>query len=59
MSMMFGHIFNLVLKFFFGSNDAPNTCFVTQIGSYRQRSEHMDKRKSNVTDVSPTLGIIC
>ena len=36
--------------FFFGSNFAPNFCFVAQIYPYWQRSEHMCKRVSNVVD---------
>ena len=58
MSLKFGHMSNLVLKIFFGSNVVPNVCSLVQICFYYQRGEYM-KHAFNVIDVSPTCGIIC
>ena len=57
MSLKFGHMSNLALKFFFGSNVVPNVCSLVQICFYCQRGEYM-KHAFNVVNVSPTRGII-
>ena len=58
MFLMFGHMSNLALKTFFGSNATPIVYFITQIWFNCQQSEHIGKRASYATDVSPTYHII-
>ena len=58
MFLMFGHMSNLALKFFFGSNATRIFYFIAQIWLNRQRSEHMGKRASYAADMSPTCDII-
>ena len=48
-----------VLAIFFRSNVVSNICSVTQICSYRQRSEQTNKQMAKIANVSTTRGIIC
>ena len=55
--IMFGDMSNLVLKHLLRFNVIPNVCPVAQICSYRQRSEQMGKRASNIADVDAHMWV--
>ena len=57
MPLLFGHIFNLVLKTLFWVQCCHNVCSVASLCSYRQQSEHMGKQAFNVTNVSSVSGV--